>query len=309
MSENVKIPTADEIKVVKGRGFLIDKTTGRHFNARVITVNGKLTAEKMQAVAEAAKRYGSGEVAMTVRMTLEVQHIPFENIEPFTAFLASHGLQTGGTGPKVRPVVSCKGTTCQYGLIDTFALSEKIHTLFYEGYHHVTLPHKFKIAVGGCPNNCAKPDLNDLGIVGQRVYTVNKDKCRACGKCALAANCPIGVAAVEEGKINLPHASCNGCGRCLSKCPFGVIEDVKMGYKVFLGGKWGKKVAMGKPLSTVLTEEKEVLRVVEGAILLFKAYGNAGERFGDTLARIGMQEAEKILLSGELLTKKNEILA
>ena len=31
------------------------------------------------------------------------------------------------------------------------------------------LPHKFKIAVGGCPNNCVKPDLNDLGIVGQRV--------------------------------------------------------------------------------------------------------------------------------------------
>ena len=31
------------------------------------------------------------------------------------------------------------------------------------------LPHKFKIAVGGCPNNCVKPDLNDLGIIGQRV--------------------------------------------------------------------------------------------------------------------------------------------
>ena len=29
--------------------------------------------------------------------------------------------------------------------------------------------HKFKIAVGGCPNNCVKPDLNDLGIIGQMV--------------------------------------------------------------------------------------------------------------------------------------------
>lgn len=48
----------------------------------------------------------------------------------------------------VRPVVSCKGTTCQYGLIDTFGLSEKLHDRFYEGYHTVTLPHKFKIAVG-----------------------------------------------------------------------------------------------------------------------------------------------------------------
>lgn len=309
MNESIKIPTPDEIKAVKGRGFLIDKTTGRHFNARVITVNGKLTSEKMAVVAEAAKRYGSGEVAMTVRMTLEVQRIPFENIEPFTAFLAEHGLQTGGTGPKVRPVVSCKGTTCQYGLIDTFALSEKIHTRFYEGYHHVTLPHKFKIAVGGCPNNCAKPDLNDLGIVGQRVYTVNKEKCRTCAKCAMASACPIGAAKCESGKIDLPNASCNGCGRCLSKCPFGVVEDVKKGYKIFLGGRWGKKVSMGKALSVVLTEENAVLDAVESAILLFKAYGESGERFADTLARIGMDEAERLILSGEMLKKKDEILA
>ena len=40
-------------------------------------------------------------------------------------FIQEAGLDTGGTGSKVRPVVSCKGTTCQYGLIDTFALSEE----------------------------------------------------------------------------------------------------------------------------------------------------------------------------------------
>ena len=68
--------------------------------------------------------------------------------------------------------MSCKGTTCQYGLIDTFDLSEKLHERFYVGYHGVELPHKFKIAVGGCPNMCVKPDLNDLGIVGQRVPQV-----------------------------------------------------------------------------------------------------------------------------------------
>ena len=70
---------------------------------------------------------------MTSRLTLEIQGVPYENIEPLRAFLAQYGLETGGTGSKVRPVVSCKGTTCQYGLIDTFALSEKLHYLFFEG--------------------------------------------------------------------------------------------------------------------------------------------------------------------------------
>ena len=95
---------------------------------------------------------------------MEVQGIPFEKIDEFRAYIEKEGLTTGGTGSKVRPVVSCKGTTCQYGLIDTFALSEEIHERFYEGYRSVKLPHKFKIAVGGCPNNCVKPDLNDIGI-------------------------------------------------------------------------------------------------------------------------------------------------
>ena len=142
----------EEIKRVKGLGCLQDKTRPNTFNVRVITRNGKLTAAEHRAVIEASERFGLGEVAMTTRLTLEIQGVPYENIQPMIDFLAEHGLQTGGTGAKVRPIVACKGTTCQYGLLDSFGLSEKLHELFYVGYHGVTLPHKFKIAVGGCPN-------------------------------------------------------------------------------------------------------------------------------------------------------------
>lgn len=156
----------EEVARVKGLGFLRDKNTADRFNGRVITRNGKITAEESRAISEAAERFGSGEIAMTSRLTVEIQGVPFDSIEPMREFLMQAGLETGGTGSKVRPVVSCKGTTCQYGLIDTFSLSEEIHERFYHGYSHVKLPHKFKIAVGGCPNNCVKPDLNDLGIIG-----------------------------------------------------------------------------------------------------------------------------------------------
>ena len=181
----------EEIKRVKGLGCLQDKRYPDVFNVRVLTVNGRLTTDTHRVIAEAADRFGSGEVALTTRLTMEIQGVKYENIEPLFAFLAEHGLSAGGTGAKVRPVVSCKGTTCQYGLCDTFALSEKIHTRFYEGYHGVALPHKFKIAVGGCPNNCVKPELNDLGIIGQRVPTVDLEKCKGCKKCKVADACPI----------------------------------------------------------------------------------------------------------------------
>ena len=113
----------------------------------------------MAVITEAARRFGSGEVTMTTRLTMEIQKIPYDKIEDFLAFMKDAGMETGGTGSKVRPVVSCKGTTCQYGLIDTFELSEEIHQLFYKGYREVKLPHKFKIAVGRLPQQ-----LREAGI-------------------------------------------------------------------------------------------------------------------------------------------------
>lgn len=286
----------EDIKRVKGLGFLQDKRYPDVFNARVITRNGRITTDEHRAIAEAADRFGSGQVAMTTRLTMEIQGVRYENIQPLTDFLSAYGLTTGGTGALVRPVVSCKGTTCQYGLIDTYALSEKIHERFYVGYHNMPLPHKFKIAVGGCPNNCVKPDLNDLGVVGQRVPVPDTEKCRGCKKCQIEKNCPIHAAKLEDGRISIDPDACNHCGRCKGKCPFGAVEEYREGYKILIGGRWGKKTACGRPLPRLFTTEEEVMAVIDRAILLFREEGIAGERFADTVTRLGFD-----YVSGKLL--------
>lgn len=286
----------EDIKRVKGLGFLRDKRYPDVFNARVITRNGRITTDEHRAIAEAADRFGSGQVAMTTRLTMEIQGVRYENIQPLMDFLNAYGLTTGGTGALVRPVVSCKGTTCQYGLIDTYALSAKIHERFYVGYHNMPLPHKFKIAVGGCPNNCVKPDLNDLGVVGQRVPVPDTEKCRGCKKCQIEKNCPIHAAKLEDGKISIDPDACNHCGRCKGKCPFGAVEEYREGYKILIGGRWGKKTACGRPLPRLFTTEEEVMEVIDRAILLFREEGIAGERFADTVARLGFD-----YVSGKLL--------
>lgn len=296
----------EEVARVKGLGCLRDKNTPDRFNCRVLTRNGKITAAESHTIAEAAEKFGSGEVAMTTRQTIEIQGVPYENIDAMRAFLNEHGLDIGGTGPKVRPVVSCKGTTCIYGLIDTYGLSRKIHELFYVGYHDVKLPHKFKIAVGGCPNNCVKPDLNDLGIVGQRLIKRDPDKCRACKKCKIEECCPIKIAHVADDKLTWD--GCNHCGRCVGKCPFGVTNEYVDGYKVCIGGRWGKKVARGRALEMIFEREEDVLKVVEKCILLFREQGLAGERFADTVARIGFENVQAQLLSDEILSRKVAIL-
>lgn len=285
----------EEIKRVKGMGFLHNKGTDC-FSARVLTVNGKITADQAAILTEAARTYGSGELEFTVRLTVEVPGIHFDNIPAFQAMIAQAGLVTGGTGPLVRPVVSCKGTTCQYGLYDTYSFAERIHKTFYEGWHDVKLPHKFKIALGGCPNNCVKPNLNDLGIIGQHIPRVDADKCRGCKVCQVEKACPIHVASLRDGKIDIDPTRCNHCGRCQGSCPFDAVADYQDGFKITIGGRWGKKTAQGRALTKIFTSEDEVLEVVERAILLFRDRGLPGERFADTVARLGFDEVNRALI-------------
>ena len=85
------------------------------------------------------------------------------------------------------------------------------------------------------------------------------------------------------------------------------LETGETLYKVYVGGRWGKKVRMGSPLQKLFTRE-EVLNVVEKAILLFKSKGESGERFGQTVDRLGVEKVEKMLIADNLLKRKAEIL-
>ena len=298
----------EDEKRVKGMGFLNNRGTDL-FSARVLTINGKVTAAQHRCMAEAAEKFGSGELLYTTRLSVEIPGIPYEKIDEFRAFIAKENLVTGGTGAKVRPVVSCKGTTCQYGLLDSYAISEEIYKRFYEGYRDIVLPHKFKIAVGGCPNNCVKPDLNDIGIIGQCVPTVDKEKCRGCKKCAVMAACPVHANAVTDGKMEFDRERCKQCGRCVGKCYFDAVTAEKRGYKVYVGGRWGKDVAQGRALGRIFTEKEEVLAIVEKAILLFREQGKDGERFSQTVERIGFENVEAQLFGDEILSRKKQILS
>ena len=90
--------------------------------------------------------------------------------------------------------------------------------------------------------------------------------------------------------------------------PFGVMKEFTAGYQVYVGGRWGKKVQQGLPLSKIITSEEEVLNVVEKAILLFRKEGITGERFADTVARLGLPYVEEMLLGDALLAEKDENL-
>ncbi len=246
--------TKDQIMSVKGRGFLLNRGT-ECFSGRVVSIAGVFTSADLRTLAACAESYGSGKVVFTSRLSAEVVGIPFDRIPEAEAFLAENGLFFGGTGAKVRPIVGCKGTTCVFGIIDTQALAKELHDRFYVGMRQVSLPHKFKIGVGGCPNSCMKPSLNDVGIEGCRVPKADEPMCR-----------------------------------------------------VFVGGTWGKTQRMGTLLSSVYPVS-QAADVVEQVMLWYRENGFVKERLGAAIDRLGIEALESVLASGELLRRKDEILA
>lgn len=168
--------TQEEINGVKARGFLRNRGTDC-FSGRVVAPGTVFTAAQFAALSALAERFGNGKLIPTSRQCIEIPGIPFEKIPAAETFAAENGLHFGGTGAKVRPVTACKGTTCTFGCCDTLAIARRIHEAYYEGWSGVKLPHKFKISVGGCPNSCMKPSLNDFGVEarrknGESVFTV-----------------------------------------------------------------------------------------------------------------------------------------
>ena len=186
-------------------------------------------------------------MTFTSRLSAEIVGIPFEQIDAACDYAAERGLYFGGTGAKIRPVTACKGTTCVYGNYDTQALAKELHEKYYVGWANVKLPHKFKIGIGGCPNSCMKPSLNDFGIESHRVPIFDEDTCRGCKVCMVEKSCPSKAAHVENGKLHIDE-KCLACGVCTGKCPFKAVRhESPVVYRIYVGGTWARRSAASSP--------------------------------------------------------------
>ena len=154
--------TEQEIATLKSSGMFVEKGK-THFSVRFLVVGGHLTSEQLSTIAKFAKKYGDGFVHLTTRQGIEIPHVPYQKLPLLQRAVDKAGLKFAPSGPCVRAVVACPGTWCKFGLIDTQTIAAEIFKRFGK---RKGLPHKFKISVGGCRHCCAKPQENDLGVMG-----------------------------------------------------------------------------------------------------------------------------------------------
>ncbi len=155
-------------KELKLQGFIRQKDKD-HFVVRVKTQIGNVSSEQMTVLSEIARKYGRGYIYLTNRMNIIIPWVAQENLNEVRQAIEKAGLVVGGTGPTVRPIVACVGTICEHGLADTQLLGK----LLDEKFFGKKLPAKLKIGITGCPNDCGKVEINDIGFIGQESTEAN----------------------------------------------------------------------------------------------------------------------------------------
>ncbi len=124
---------------------------------------GVTTPSELRAIADAAEKYKVPTVKVTGGQRIDLLGVKSEDLPLIWADLNAAGLVSGHAYSKgLRTVKTCVGTDhCRFGTQDSTGLGIKLEKALWGSW----TPHKVKLAVSGCPRNCAEATCKDVGIV------------------------------------------------------------------------------------------------------------------------------------------------
>jgi nitrite reductase (NADH) large subunit len=118
---------------------------------------------ELRAIAEVAEKYRVPTVKITGGQRIDLLGVKKEDLPRVWGDLNRAGLVSGHAyGKALRTVKTCVGSEwCRFGTQDSTAMGIKIEQMTWGAW----TPHKVKMAVSGCPRNCAEATIKDLGVV------------------------------------------------------------------------------------------------------------------------------------------------
>jgi len=124
---------------------------------------GITNPRELRAIADVVEKYNARMVKVTGGQRLDIFGIRKEDLPAVWADLNAAGMVSGHAyGKALRTVKTCVGSEwCRFGTQDSTGLGVKLERMTWGSY----MPHKFKMAVSGCPRNCAEATIKDFGVV------------------------------------------------------------------------------------------------------------------------------------------------
>jgi len=124
---------------------------------------GVTNPSELRAIADVADKFKIPTMKVTGGQRIDLLGVKKEDLPGVWADLNAAGMVSGhGYGKSLRTVKTCVGSEwCRFGTQDSTGLGIKIERMTWGSW----TPHKYKIAVSGCPRNCAEATIKDFGVV------------------------------------------------------------------------------------------------------------------------------------------------
>lgn len=124
---------------------------------------GVTSPAELRAIADVAERYRIPTVKVTGGQRIDLLGVRKEDLPRVWADLGRAGFVSGHAyGKAVRTVKTCVGQEwCRFGTQDSTGLGIKLEKMTWGAW----TPHKVKLAVSGCPRNCAEATIKDFGVI------------------------------------------------------------------------------------------------------------------------------------------------
>jgi nitrite reductase (NADH) large subunit len=125
---------------------------------------GLTTPDELRAIADAAEKYKVPTVKVTGGQRIDLLGVKKDDLPAMWADFAKAGMVSGHAyGKSLRTVKTCVGAEhCRFGTQLSMGLGVKLEKMLFGMYS----PHKVKLAVSGCPRNCAEAGIKDVGVIG-----------------------------------------------------------------------------------------------------------------------------------------------
>ena len=125
---------------------------------------GLTTPGELRAIADAAEKYKVPTVKVTGGQRIDLLGVKKEDLPGMWSDFAKAGMVSGHAyGKSLRTVKTCVGAEhCRFGTQRSMTLGVKLEKMLFGMWS----PHKFKLAVSGCPRNCAESGIKDIGVIG-----------------------------------------------------------------------------------------------------------------------------------------------
>ncbi|MEH6696581.1 MAG: nitrite reductase large subunit NirB [Hyphomonas sp.] len=124
---------------------------------------GMTTAAELRAIADVIDKFNIPTVKYTGGQRIDMLGVRKQDLPGVWADLNAAGMVSGHAyGKSLRTVKTCVGSEwCRFGTQDSTGLGIKLEKMMWGSW----TPHKVKLAVSGCPRNCAEATCKDIGVI------------------------------------------------------------------------------------------------------------------------------------------------